>query len=462
MDSTGPTMALVAGDNDETKVIAEYFAADRDIRFLFEYDEALPKSQPCRIFACYHELEGKAGDETLPHDRVLMRETIGTLVKAVWPACSSHPAIQMPDAFVKIYEDKQGQVHWRILHESLFSSYVETLLPVGSLRGANIPADRIENSNLVRVQRLGGRGSATLVRESPSSEFLHVFKGIEFVDLLTLSQNFFPRRDVLYHEIRTLCALPPAALILSPPVKLVTVKKISGHDTQEHVCGMLLELIGNGTTLEDEIERANKQGTGLALKEKAKWCWQMASAVHHTHRVAKTYHMDIKPGNFVFNIDRNLFLIDWEQHGAPACTIAPEADGTWDVEEAASEPSNTDDRVLRRLRYHKYTGPPRQNEPWNWPTWNVFPIWQETNPRALEAAEVFSLGRTMWMLLQQLLQEDVGASDKTPTVWQSSSNDIPDQWRNIVNECNDPDPNKRPRLEGIVGFWEKAWMARKF
>jgi hypothetical protein len=44
--------------------------------------------------------------------------------------------------------------------------------------------------------------------------------------------------------------------------------------------------------------------------------------------------MDIKPDNFVADSSDNLILCDWEQHDTPATTLAPEADGTWDVTEA--------------------------------------------------------------------------------------------------------------------------------
>jgi len=46
-----------------------------------------------------------------------------------------------------------------------------------------------------------------------------------------------------------------------------------------------------------------------------------------------TFHMDIKPGNLIVNDEENLLFIDWEQSGAPATTLAPEADGAWDVNE---------------------------------------------------------------------------------------------------------------------------------
>jgi serine/threonine protein kinase len=74
----------------------------------------------------------------------------------------------------------------------------------------------------------------------------------------------------------------------------------------------------------------------------------MAAAIAHTHFVAHTYHMDIKPGNFLLDADYSLVLIDWEQSDAPITTAAPEIDSTWDVEEIPTEGLTT------TLRYTKY------------------------------------------------------------------------------------------------------------
>lgn len=81
-------------------------------------------------------------------------------------------------------------------------------------------------------------------------------------------------------------------------------------------------------TLDDQVQNTKTTGTRLPLVDKALWCFQMASAIAHTHFTAHTFHMDIKPANFVVNANKDLILIDWEQSGAPLYTLAPEADGT--------------------------------------------------------------------------------------------------------------------------------------
>jgi len=67
------------------------------------------------------------------------------------------------------------------------------------------------------------------------------------------------------------------------------------------------------------------------LINKVAWCFQMTSVIAHTHFTAHTFYMDIKPASFVLDAHEDLILIDWEQSGAALYTLAPEADGSWDV-----------------------------------------------------------------------------------------------------------------------------------
>ena len=455
MSDNTPPLELVAGDNDETRVIAEIYRDGHTVIFWFELDASLPKSRPSRIFACYHQLEGKPEDETYPWDRKSMREAIRGLIQAVWDVCGTHPAITLPDAAVQINEDANGKAHWRIRHESLYNDYVGSLRPAGSLAGSDAAEALVDNASLVRMDRLGGRGTATLVHESGNLESSYVFKGIEYIDFLTLSESFAPRRDMFYHEVRALQSLPEHPNILPAPEKFVTVRKIGGRDDCEFICGMLLPFLGDGRTLDDEVKESNIFGTPLALQKKALWCCEMTAAVAHTHLVAHTFHMDIKPTNLVVNNSHSLVLVDWEQHRAPKCTIAPEADGTWDVKEGRFDPSSSNGPALP-LSYQKHTGSLEEQNPWNWPTRNVFPIWNKTNPRAVEAAEVFSLGRTMWLLLEQYEQDDWDFANATnrPILWDHEPDKTPQSWKDIVNRCTDVDPNKRPRLQQLVEFWK--------
>jgi serine/threonine protein kinase len=173
----------------------------------------------------------------------------------------------------------------------------------------------------------------------------------------------------------------------------------------------------NGS-LDGVIEKHETTKARLPLPDKAKWCHQMAIALSHTHFNANIYNMDIKPNNFLLDANNDLILIDWEQSGASASTLACEANGCWDVEtteaDEASGPSTP------TLVYQKYEGPPRQNL-WSWPQWNVFPIWRVECPAALEKTGVFSLGRTKWILLNQV----ASIEDTTSITWDETTSDIP-------------------------------------
>lgn len=75
-----------------------------------------------------------------------------------------------------------------------------------------------------------------------------------------------------------------------------------------------------GRDVSGRLDGSNRKGERPPLKLKAHWCANMAAAISHVHRVAHTYHMDIKPGNFVVDGDCNLFLCEWEQSDAPPTT----------------------------------------------------------------------------------------------------------------------------------------------
>jgi serine/threonine protein kinase len=285
---------------------------------------------------------------------------------------------------------------------------------------------------------------------NPQTKF--VFKGIDFRTFLFSYESGHIQEEVkiFYRSTELVCNLPPYPNIMAPTQTLVTICKHG--DDRPFVCGSLYPFIPNGT-LASNIDQSNQYDRKIPPSQKAQWCYQMAAAVAHTHFVAHTYHMDIKPGNFLLDEDSNLVLIDWEQSDAPVTTAAPEIDGTWDVEEIPGEGA---------LRYTKYTGPERRNMPLTtpgnsgWNTWNVFLEWGENCPKALELAEVFSLGRSMWMLLRQPDLDnfdDVTCSEEVVEDWESAGN-IPDHWKNVVHDCLHHDPNRRIGLRDLVTFWD--------
>ncbi|RSM01579.1 hypothetical protein CEP52_008445 [Fusarium oligoseptatum] len=237
--------------------------------------------------------------------------------------------------------------------------------------------------------------------------------------------------------------MPPHPNIQLPPEILVSISDSKGEKV----------LMGHLSTLFDrgDLTSIFKTRRRIPLREKVKWCHQMSLVVAHTHRVLHTSHMDIKLEKVLVDSGENLVLIDWEQSGTSPTTLAPEADGCWDVSEDPTAKGT-------RLIYTKYAGPPRRNMPkGNGPAtfhvWNVFPEWQATVPRATELAEVFALGRTMWMVLTQTIDgfDEVKHPDHVRVTW-DDANDIPNDWIEMVERCMAKDPNERPGVEDLVKF----------
>lgn len=95
---------------------------------------------------------------------------------------------------------------------------------------------------------------------------------------------------------------------------------------------------------------AETEHASLPISTQARWCFQMTSAVKHAHDHGE-YHKDLKPGNMLITSNDDVLLIDWEQALAPAITIAPEADGTWDVSYADDSPSRAS-KSSRHFSWH--------------------------------------------------------------------------------------------------------------
>lgn len=446
---------LIWGDDDALEVFAEAHSMDLCLIFRFDLNNKFPRSLPSRIVRCFHDLPTHEAHETFP-DRASMRKALYSSIRNVWLQCTRDPSITAVDVTVEIYEDTERHDQWRVFHERRYKLYIESLLPMGRLFGEAKPKvdDSVDYSSLIQIRHLGGRGGTTVVRRSSNSDALYVFKGVNFGAFLESPADFSHRKDVCYHEIRTTCSLPKHPNINPPPSVFVTARGLEDQK-QSFVCGTLYPFMKHGT-LDDHVEKGKSTGTRLVLINKAVWCFQMALAISHTHFTARTFHMDIKPANFLLDDNKDLILIDWEQSGAPLYILAPEADGSWDVEESRIGSSVYDgaDSGATELVYRKYHGPHRENLAWGRPKWNVFPIWRDHCPRALEAAEVFSLGRTMWMLLQQVAQSEVEDLDEVIVSWNEEASDIPEGWKVVVGSCLEPDPNRRIRLSELVEFWK--------
>lgn len=185
----------------------------------------------------------------------------------------------------------------------------------------------------------------------PRSRF--VFKGIDFRTFPYLYESGHIQEEVktYYRSMELFSNMPPHFNIMAPTHSLVTIYK--PRNDRPVVYSTLHALLSNGN-LSKHIEKNTESRERISL---SLWCYQMAAAIAHINFVAHTYHMGIKPGDFLLDVNLHLVLIDWEQSDALITTAAPEIDSTWDVEEISAEGETI------TLRYTKYTGSKRRNMP---------------------------------------------------------------------------------------------------
>ncbi|KAI0112047.1 kinase-like domain-containing protein [Nemania sp. FL0031] len=455
----GVTPDSIWGDEEKTAVYA--YAMGRKRAVLFRFHLSFNKhltSSPRRIINCYHGLEVSNSGHTF-EDRDSMRSAIWYAVAEVWGSCNAKAPIG-PGTTVDIFQGDYGNIQWLASQDALFDHYCDLLRDVQS--SDLVAPDEfpliIDMSNIFLRESMGGRGCCKRVEmENGKDKFsTFAFKGITLPTYVQMydDNDEFARAmvEAWRRSSKLIASMPPHPNIQSPPKILVSIRDSKYKSV---LIGHLSPFFEKGD-LGAVIAAANSSESRISLQKKAKWCHQMSLALAHTHGVMHTFHMDIKPGNFLVDDDENLRLIDWEQSGAPASTLAPEADGTWDV----AEQETAGEEGSKKLLYTKYTGPERRNMPEgggdeSFNIWNVFPEWQSSCPRALQLAEVFALGRTMWMLLSQTVDcfEEVEHPNDVQVTWDSAS-DIPSHWIRKVEKCMDTDPNERPLLKDLVEFWE--------
>lgn len=91
----------------------------------------------------------------------------------------------------------------------------------------------------------------------------------------------------------------------------------------------------------------------------------------------------------------------------------------------------------------------------------VYRLWQLECRRALEAAEVYSIGRSLWVIFEQ--SEDVWTYDRrqreaNEIAWTQRSESVPEVWKDFVSRCTSLDPNKRPTFKQGERFWRQEWQ----
>ncbi|KAI9755175.1 MAG: hypothetical protein M1815_005185 [Lichina confinis] len=348
------------------------------------------------------------------------------MARAVRKACEHLAASYMPDAMIKV-EEIDGKMRCWMAHNDVYDNYLDSL----SLNRFSLPVKC--RSRLFYLQYLDGAGTKAIVKLRYRSEEKFLCKMLDFSDyFLYGDEKFHELRRTWEEELQLLQVLPWHPNIHTPHRFLLTEPGCS----PTRVCGMLVPCL-SGRTLDSEANDTTSVGV-LTI-----WCLQMSAAVTHTHVVGGQYHMDIRPGNFILDEEGNAKLMNWGQHRASCCTLAPEVDGSIDLVRG-SDPDCPS--------YAPAPPSPDGTGRFGGPGWNVFARWMQISPRAVEAAEVYSLGKAMAFVLvgmkegrRRVEDEDILAA--------LERRDIPDDWSVEIRRCLCPRPMERPRISDGHAFW---------
>lgn len=341
-----------------------------------------------------------------------------------------------------------------------YSKFCHSLYSVDQLllaEGRRFPAfEQMSTVRFASLQFLKAldslRGSAFQVTIASDPATQLVYKGISFSDYLAFeSELFIRRRDGIYREIELLCnIIPPNPYIMAAPKALVVVDFKEAETGSGRVCGMLYPYYKNGS-LAQALNNSNEQNVRIPLAKKAKWCYQIVSGIYHAHTEGFSWHQDLKPPNIILDDEENIIIIDWEQGigGTNTFISAPETYRDVDAHYLQGEGS--------KILYTRYEGPPRINNTIGTPHWDVFPAWSVHCRKAVELVEVFSLGATMFLILEQVALEKVPGLEDYSTAkmaWSHASSDIPQAWKETVNVCTRENPNERISMKEVLAFWK--------
>ncbi|KAJ4367025.1 hypothetical protein N0V83_007555 [Neocucurbitaria cava] len=201
----------------------------------------------------------------------------------------------------------------------------------------------------------------------------------------------------LYHELKLLLSMPKHPNIMQKPLYIVTGKDRYGGD--DKVFGFILPYFPSGN-LADVVSRRKQQGS-LTLKDQFRWALQIVEALKFINASPARFYSELKTDNLLLDRDDNILFIDFEQMGNWITFSAPEIHY---LEYCARLTKSDLVPEAQRLRYKEllsaFVPDQEVNHVYDNPSDGYYVAWNSLTPEERVAAEVYSLGKTLWCIFE--------------------------------------------------------------
>jgi len=456
----------IRDERDSVVALLQHRSSERQLVARLFLDRRSDKGISSQLLDYFDKLSiGPKEGRAFPATETL-RRGISSIVSNLWEDLGVDESAASSDSVLNLYEEfgvVRGNLEFDKEGFRCFISHLQKLSELGQHQ-AKEPQETNQTNEVAQFSvifesPLASRRSPCLISQLPHlPQQQFVFKGITFADYLAFDADVFRcRKDAIYREIQLLCnVMPHHPNVMPRPTWFVILPDPENLESPK-VLGVLYPYYKN-STMSSVIERSVEEGSRISLHRKAKWCFQLADALYHVHYRGHTWHQDMKPANILLDDEDNVVIIDWEQGiGGTNTFVSPvETDGSFDLEVISRDGGEGDS--LPMLHYIPYTGPVRINNVIGTPHWDVFRHWHSISRLAVEVAEIFSLGFTIFILLEEVSRgdkPDVEDYTEARREWTECSTDIPQRWKENVNACIKDDPNERPTLLEQREFWDR-------
>ncbi|KAL2869467.1 uncharacterized protein BJX67DRAFT_379021 [Aspergillus lucknowensis] len=211
----------------------------------------------------------------------------------------------------------------------------------------------------------------------------------------------------VYHELKLLLTMPPHPNIIPRPLFLVTgADRYGGEDK---VYGFLMEHHQQGN-LADILAYRSQMGT-LTRKDQFRWAREIASTLIEINNGPAGFYSELKPDNLLLSCaddrtetetEERVVFIDFEQLGNWFTLSAPEVhylEWVLKLSKCNEVPEDERRRFAQLVDDHMPIQP--AGDPiYDNPAAGYYRPWMNFSAAEQEAAEVFSLGKTLWCVFE--------------------------------------------------------------